>query len=62
MAREQLLLADRALSQRHFGEAMRWARRSLLTRPSASALWRIAQAALSARPGAETADPRPPPR
>lgn len=61
-AREQLLLAERALNQRDFAEATRWARRSLLTRPGAKALWRITQAAMAARCGASAADPAPPPR
>lgn len=53
MAREQLALADRALIEHDPREALRWAHRSLLTRRSARALWRIAQAAAAALAGSE---------
>jgi hypothetical protein len=44
-AREYLLLADISLQSGRPGEAWRWAGRSLRTRPSASAAWRMGQAA-----------------
>src|SRR5574337_96017 len=45
-AREQLLLAERALQQAKAGEALHWAWRSALNQPRLRALWRTAQAAL----------------
>jgi hypothetical protein len=51
MAREYLLLADRALNRGAATEAKRWARRCLALRPSLAALWRWMQgAAPSLRP------------
>jgi glycosyltransferase involved in cell wall biosynthesis len=44
-AREHLQLADIALRQGRPGEALQWAGRSLKTRPSARAAWRMGQAA-----------------
>lgn len=44
-AREHLHLADIALQQGRPGEALQWAGRSLRTRPSARATWRLGQAA-----------------
>lgn len=54
-AREQLLLADRALQQARPGAALHWAWRSARNHPSRRALWRIVRAALllpAARAGA----------